>query len=284
MHAIRGTARRERLVGSENARPEDTPAMKSQPVILASARTPFGRLGGALSSLAATTLGGEAIRAAVERSKVDPAEVEHVIMGQVLQGGAGQAPARQAMYKAGLAKTTTFETINKVCASGMIAIVHGARLIDAGEVSVVAAGGMESMSNAPYAALKARFGYRFGDGALLDLMSYDGLLDPYSGLTMAQAQAKVNAHLGITREVQDEFAFTSQQRAAEATASGRPAGEIVPLKVATKAKGKLVVDEIPVQARARVPVHASGNGSAKIWAHDPTDELRPDPKRYFCRT
>src|ERR1700722_2071996 len=93
-------------------------------------------------------------------------------------------------------------------------------------------------------------------------------------------EAKVNAHLGITREVQDEFAFTSQQRAAEATASGKLAGEIVPLKVATKAKGKLVVDELPVQARARVPVHASGNGSSNVWPPDPTDELRPDPKRY----
>ena len=255
--------------------------MKSQTVVLATARTPFGRLGGALAPLVGTTLGGEAIRAAVERSKLDPSEVEHVLMGEVLQGGAGQAPARQALYKAGLAKTTTFETINKVCASGMIAIVYGARLIDDGDASVVVAGGMESMSNAPYALLNARFGYRFGDGALIDLMSYDGLLDPFSGFTMAQAQAKVNADLGITREVQDEFALRSQQRAVAATEAGLLRDEIVPLKVATKAKGKLVVDTLPVQARARVPVHAGANGAAsRIWGHEPTAELTPDPKRY----
>src|SRR6202140_1035800 len=171
--------------------------MKSKTVILATARTPFGRLGGALSGLAPTTLGGEVIRAAVERSGLDPATIEHVVMGEVLQGGAGQAPARQALYKAGLAKTTTFETINKVCASGMIAVVHGARLIDDGDASVVVAGGMESMSNAPYAALSARFGYRFGDGILVDLMNYDALVDPWSRMTMAQAQSKVNADLKI---------------------------------------------------------------------------------------
>jgi acetyl-CoA C-acetyltransferase len=254
--------------------------MKSKTVILASARTPFGRLGGAISGLAPTTLGGEAIRAAVERSGVDPAEVEHVVMGQVLQGGAGQAPARQALYKAGLAKTTTFETINKVCASGMIAVVHGARLINEDGAAVVVAGGMESMSNAPYVLLNARFGYRFGDGALLDLMNYDGLLDPFSGLTMATAQARVNAHLGITREVQDELAAASQQRAAKATADGLLAEEIVPLRVATKAKGKLVLDALPVQARSRIPIHAGQNGAAsKIW-QDPHESLTPDPKRY----
>jgi acetyl-CoA C-acetyltransferase len=201
-------------------------------------------------------------------------------MGEVLQGGAGQAPARQALYKAGLAKTTTFETINKVCASGMIAVVHGARLINEDGAEVVVAGGMESMSNAPYALLNARFGYRFGDGALLDLMNWDGLLDPFSGLSMAAAQARVNAHLGITREVQDEFAAESQQRAAKATADGLFADEIVALRVATKAKGKLVVDKIPVQARARIPIHAGGNGSsAKMWT-DPHIDLTPDPKRY----
>src|ERR1700676_4085378 len=253
--------------------------MQSKIVFLATARTPFGRLGGALASLPATTLGGEAIRAAVMRSKIDPGEVEHVIMGQVLQGGAGQAPARQAAYNAGLAKTITFETINKVCASGMIAIVHGARLIDDGDASVVVAGGMESMSNAPYAALNARFGYRFGDGALAVLIVYDGLLDPWSKLSMAQAQSKVNADLKITREVQDEFAFNSHARAAKATADGTLSGEIVALKVATKARGKLVVDEIPAQTRARIPVHAGGNGASRIWSHEPSEGLAPDPKR-----
>ncbi|HTV73791.1 MAG TPA: thiolase family protein [Candidatus Acidoferrales bacterium] len=252
--------------------------MNSKTVIIASARTPFGRLGGALASLHVTTLGGEAIRAAVERAKIDPADVEHVVMGNVLQGGVGQAPARQAAFKAGLAKTTTFETVNKVCASGLIAIVHGARRIDEDDAEVVVSGGMESMSNAPYAALQARFGYRFGDGALIDLMNYDGLLDPYSNLTMAQSQSRVNADLGITREVQDEFAYRSQQRAAQATADGLFADEIVPLNVATKARGKLVVDALPQTARARVPVGA-GIGASKLF-HEPPDDLSAQPAQY----
>jgi acetyl-CoA C-acetyltransferase len=247
--------------------------MKSKTVILATARTPFGRLGGALAALHPTTLGGEAIRAAAQRAKIDPAHIEHVIMGQVLQGGAGQAPARQALLKAGLAKTTTFETINKVCASGLIALVHAARLINADDANVVVAGGMESMSNAPYAALQARFGYRFGDGALADLMNLDGLLDPYSNMTMAQAQSKVNADLGITREVQDALACRSHQRAAEATKQGMLRDEIVALKVAAKAKGKLVLDAIPQQALARVPVAAGARPSTAKLFHEPTADL-----------
>ena len=254
--------------------------MRSKIVVLSTARTPFGKLGGALASLSATTLGGEAIRASVERSKVDPAEIDHVIMGNVIQGGVGQAPARQAMFKAGLAKTTTFETINKVCASGLVAIAHAARLIDGGEKNVAVAGGMESMSNAPYAALQARFGYRFGDGALVDLMNYDALLDPFSGWTMAQAQTRVNADLGITREVQDEFAAISHQRAAAATADGTLAGEIVPLRVATKAKGKLVLEKLPEAARARIPVTVGGNGAANKLFHAPPDTMVAQLARY----
>ena len=266
------------MLGAKCGRREDRWAMKSQTVVLSTARTPFGRLGGALASLSATTLGGEAIRAAVERAGLDPAEVEHVIMGEVIQGGSGQAPARQALFKAGLSKTTTFETINKVCASGMIAVINGARMIDDEDAAVVVAGGMESMSNAPYALLNARFGYRFGDGALLDLMSYDALLDPYSGLTMAQAQTRVNAELGITREVQDEFAYTSHQRAHEAAERGWLAPEITVLGVATKAKGKLVVDRLPVTAKARVPVAAGSNGSAPGLFHD--SAMVADPNVY----
>jgi acetyl-CoA C-acetyltransferase len=199
-------------------------------------------------------------------------------MGQVLQGGAGQAPARQAAYHAGLAKTVTCETINKVCASGMIAIVHGARLIDDDDAAVVVAGGMESMSNAPYAALSARFGYRFGDGAFVDLMSYDGLLDPWSGDTMAQAQAKVNADLGITRAVQDEYAYRSHLRAARAT-GGQMSDEVVPLRIATKPRGKLVVDAIPQPVRARVPAHAGRISGTDVWGHEPAHGLAVDPSR-----
>lgn len=254
--------------------------MKSKTVILSTARTPFGKLGGALGSLAATTLGGEAIRAAVERSGIDPAEIEHALMGNVVQAGVGQAPARQAMFKAGLAKTTTFETINKVCASGMIAIVMAARLINDDARNVAVAGGMESMSNGPYGLPNARFGYRFGDGTIVDLMNFDALLDPFSGWTMAQAQNRVNADLGITRQVQDEFAALSHQRAAKATAEGTLAEEIVALKVATKAKGKLVVDKLPEPARARIPVHAGGNGSSDKLFHVPPENMQAQRARY----
>ncbi len=254
--------------------------MKSKTVVLSTARTPFGRLSGVLAGLSATALGGEAIRAAVERSKVDPAEIEHAIMGNVVQAGVGQAPVRQALFKAGLAKTTTFETINKVCASGMIAIVHGARLINTDENAVVVAGGMESMTNGPYAALNARAGYRFGDGTFVDLMNYDALVDPFSGWTMAQAQSKVNADLGITRQVQDEFAYTSQQRAAKATADGLFKDEIIALKIATKAKGKLVLDKLPEPARARVPVAAGHNGAADKLFHAPPENMQAQVARY----
>jgi len=203
-----------------------------------------------------------------------------VVFGNVVQGGNGQAPARQAMFKAGLAKTTTFETINKVCASGLVSIAMAARLINDDSRTVAVAGGMESMSNGPYALPNARFGYRFGDGVLIDLMNYDALVDPFSGWTMAQAQAKVNADLGITREVQDEFAALSHQRAAKATADGLLGEEIVALKVATKAKGKLVVDKLPEPARARVPVHAGANGAAGKLFHAPPENMQAQLARY----
>jgi acetyl-CoA C-acetyltransferase len=254
--------------------------VSSKTVVLGTARTPFGRLGGALAALSATTLGGEAIRAAVARAGIDPADIEHAILGNVIQAAVGQAPVRQAIFKAGLSKTTTFETVNKVCASGMIALVQAARLINADAKQVVVAGGAESMSNAPYALPNARFGYRFGDGALLDLMNYDALLDPFSGWTMAQAQSRVNADLGITRAVQDEFAQRSQQRAAAATAAGLFADEIVALKVATKAKGKLVVDALPEPARARVPVAAGAGSAADKLFHAPPENMQAQVARY----
>jgi len=246
-------------------------------VVLATARTPFGRLGGALASLSATTLGADAIRNAVARAGIDPAEIEHVIMGQVLQGGAGQAPARQAMFKAGLAKTTTAETINKVCASGMVAVAMGMRLINANEHDVVVAGGMESMSNAPYVLPNARAGYRFGNGELVDLMINDGLLDYYFDEAMASQAAKVAAELGLSRDVQDQFAYQSHARAHAAHEAGYLAAEIAPMRVATKAKGKIVVDALPQPARERVPVAVGGNG-ASVWGHP--SAMVADPKRY----
>jgi acetyl-CoA C-acetyltransferase len=254
--------------------------LNSKTVVLGTARTPFGRLGGALSSLPATSLGGAAIAAAIERSGVDASDVEHVIMGQVLQGGAGQAPARQASFKAGLAKTVTSQTVNKVCASGMLAIVDAARMINDDDARVVVAGGMESMSNAAYALLEARSGYRFGDGTLVDLMIRDGLWDFFFDATMAAQSAKVARELGITREVQDAFAFASHQRAAQATEAGYFRNEIVTLNVATKAKDKLVVESLPVPARARVPAFAQGNGSASVWNHVAPDDMVANPQTY----
>jgi acetyl-CoA C-acetyltransferase len=248
-------------------------------VVLATARTPFGRLGGALASLTATSLGGDAIRNAVARAGIDPAEIEHVIMGQVLQAGAGQAPARQAAFKAGLAKTTTAETINKVCASGMVAVAHAARLINANEHDVVVAGGMESMSNAPYLLANARFGYRYGNNALIDAMVQDGLLDYYFDEAMASQGARVAAELGVTRAVQDQFAYESHARAHAAHEAGYLAAEIAPIRVAAKAKGKIVVDALPVPARERVPVSAGGTQTG-VWNHVPPPSMVADPARY----
>ena len=253
--------------------------MKPGTVVLATARTPFGRLGGALSSLVATTLGGDAIRHAIARAGIDPADVEHVIMGQVLQAGAGQAPARQAAFKAGLAKTTTAETVNKVCASGMIAVVHAARSIADGDNRVVVAGGMESMSNAPYLLPGARAGYRYGNATMFDAMITDGLWDYYFDEAMASQGARVAAELGVTREVQDEFAFQSHQRARGAHESGKFAAEIAPINVAAKAAGKIVVDAVPSPARERIPALAGATGGS-VWDHVPPQNMVADPSRY----
>ena len=249
--------------------------MNSKAVVLAMARTPFGRLGGTLSPLEATTLGSAAVVAAIERSGVDPAEIEHLIMGQVLQAGAGQNPARQVGFKSGLAKTVTAETINKVCASGMLAVVNAARLLNEGSNELVVAGGMESMSNAPYILKEARTGYRFGDGRLIDAMIHDGLWDYYFPMTMATQGSKVAGELGLSREEQDRFAYESHRRATEAQNSGKLAAEIVPVRVASKAKGKIVVDKLPEPARARVPVAAgsSSNSADDVWAHEPSSEF-----------
>ncbi|MBV8749263.1 MAG: acetyl-CoA C-acyltransferase [Candidatus Eremiobacteraeota bacterium] len=253
--------------------------MKSGTVVLSTARTPFGRLGGALSSLAATTLGADAIRNAIARAGIDPAEVEHVIMGQVIQAGAGQAPARQAAFKAGLAKTTTAETVNKVCASGMLAVTYAARYITEGDYRVVVAGGMESMSNAPYLLPSARTGYRYGNGTLVDAMIHDGLWDYYFDEAMASQGARVAAELGVTRAVQDEFAFNSHKRAHEAHEAGKFTAEIAPINVATKAKGKIVVDALPEPARARVPALVGGAGGS-VWDHVPPQNMVADPAQF----
>jgi acetyl-CoA C-acetyltransferase len=203
--------------------------MAHRSVIVSAVRTPFGKLGGGLAGHEATDLGGVVIRAALERIGVEAHEPQYVIMGQVLQGGAGQAPARQAAVKAGLPIETPADTINKVCASSIRAIEIADSMIRAGDLDVVVTGGMESMSNAPYVLKKARFGYRLGDGELIDSMIWDGLRSTFDGLHMVQQNSMVARELGISRELQDEWAARSQQRAADAQDGGRFADEIVPV-------------------------------------------------------
>jgi acetyl-CoA C-acetyltransferase len=207
-------------------------------VIVSAVRTPFGKLGGGLAGRAATELGAIAIRAALDRVDVKDEEIEYAIMGQVLQGGAGQAPARQAAIGAGLPIGLPADTINKVCASSIRAVEIADQMIRSGDHGVVVAGGMESMSNAPYALEKARFGYKLGDGALVDLMVRDGLTSTFDGKHMVEQASLVSRELGITREAQDEWALRSHQRATAAQQEGRFADELVPV-------GEVVADEGP---------------------------------------
>jgi acetyl-CoA C-acetyltransferase len=207
-------------------------------VIVSAVRTPFGRLGGGLVDHEATELGAIAIRAALERAGVEDGEVDYAIMGQVLQGGAGQAPARQATIGAGLPIELPSDTINKVCASSIRAIEIADQMIRAGDVEVVVAGGMESMSNAPYVLKKARFGYRLGDGTLIDLMTHDGLTSSFDNRHMVEQASFVSRELGISREEQDEWALRSHERAVSAIDEGRFEQEIVPV-------GDFAVDEGP---------------------------------------
>ncbi len=250
-------------------------SMSSNAVVLSTARTPFGKLGGALSSLDATTLGAVALIGALRRAGVDPSEIEHLIFGEVLQAGVGQNPARQVLFKTGLAKTTTAETVNKVCASGLLSVANAMRLINAGANSVVAAGGMESMSNAPYLLRDARFGYRFGDGTVVDAMISDGLWDAYFPMTMSTQGSIVANEFGMSREEQDAFAYESHRRAKATHEAGNFADEIVPVKVATKAKGKVVLDELPQLAKVRIPAMAGG-GTNKVWDHTPSEQFTFD--------
>ena len=198
-------------------------------VIVSAVRTPFGKLGGGLKDYEATELGGHAIKAALERIGLEPNEVEYVIMGQVLQGGAGQAPARQAAIGAGLPIDVPADTINKVCASSIRAIEIADSMVRAGDVEVVVTGGMESMSNAPYALKRARFGYKLGDGTLIDLMTHDGLTSSFDGRHMVEQASFVSRELGISREEQDEWALRSHRRAVKAQDEGFFEDEIVPV-------------------------------------------------------
>src|SRR3979411_3170404 len=210
-------------------------------VILGSARTPIGKMGGGLSTLDATELGAIAIAAALERAEVAPEQVEHVVMGQVLQAGQGQIPSRQAQIKAGVPKEVPSETINKVCASGLRASVIIDQAIRAGDLQVAVGGGMESMSKAPYLIPEARFGYRMGDAKILDAMVHDGLTNPFSGRQMFIEATEVSDELEMTRADLDRWALRSHELALKATDEGRLPEEIVPVTVAGR-KGDTVVE------------------------------------------
>ncbi len=217
-----------------------------QTVILGSARTPIGKMGGGLSTLDATELGGIAIQAALERADIGGEQVDHVIMGQVLQAGQGQIPSRQAQIKAGIPKEVSSETINKVCASSVRAVGILDAQIRAGDVEVGVGGGMESMSCAPYMLPKARFGFRMGDAKALDAMVHDGLTNPFSGRQMFDEATEIGDELEISRPDLDRWALRSHDRAIEATDNGRLLEEIVTVTVKGR-KGDTVVevDEAP---------------------------------------
>ena len=203
-------------------------------VVLGAARTPFGKFGGALSSLSAPELGGVAIREAIDRSGVEDSELEHSVFGIVVQAGVGQIPSRQANYYAGLPFELTTETLNQVCASGIRSATLAETMIRAGDYEVVLAGGMESMSNAPYMMEKARWGARMGDFAAIDGMMHDGLLDAFEHVNMVRFGTDGARKHDISRERQDEWALRSHQRAAAATEEGKLSKEIVSVKVSGK--------------------------------------------------
>ncbi|NPC94479.1 acetyl-CoA C-acetyltransferase [Bacillus sp. WMMC1349] len=211
-------------------------------VIVGGARTPFGKLGGALQTKSAAELGGIAIQAALKRSGVRGEDVDEVIMGSVLQGGQGQLPSRQAARYADLPWSVKTETMNKVCASGMRSLTMADQIIRAGDAEVIVTGGMESMSHAPYLLKKARWGYRMGDGTVQDMMLMDGLTCSFTGVHMGSYGNAVAKELKITREEQDRWALASHRRAVEATDSGLFQEEIVPVNIPQKKGEKLTVD------------------------------------------
>lgn len=216
-------------------------------VILSGVRTPFGKIGGALSSLTASQLGGIAVKEALVRAEVKPEDVQEVILGTVLQGGQGQIPSRQAAREAGLPWEVKTETINKVCASGMRSVTLADQIIRAGDEEIIVAGGMESMSNAPYILPKARWGLKMGDSSVKDLMIHDGLSCSFTGVHMGTYGNSTAKEMEISREAQDQWALRSHERAISAIESGKLAEEIVPVTVPQR-KGDPVIarhDEAP---------------------------------------
>jgi acetyl-CoA C-acetyltransferase len=248
-------------------------------VIVNGARTPMGRLLGALKDLPATKLGGVAIKAALERSGVAPEQVQYVIMGQVLQAGAGQIPARQAAIDAGIPMTTPALTINKVCLSGLDAIALADQLIRAGEVDIVVAGGMESMTGAPHLLLGQRQGYKYGDVVIKDHMALDGLTDAYDQVSMGESTERHTAKLGISRADQDAFGAASHQRAAAAQKKGVFAEEIVPVEIPQRRGEPIVVTddeqirpETTVESLAKLRPAFAGDGTITAATSSPISD------------
>jgi acetyl-CoA C-acetyltransferase len=231
--------------------------------IVSAARTPIGKFGGTLADTPATTLGGIAIRAAVERAGIANDAVDEVLMGQVLQAGVGQAPARQALLKGGLADSTSATTINRVCGSGMKSIMLAAAEIRAGDAEIVVAGGMENMNQGPYLIPKARFGYRLGNAEMIDATVHDGLWCSVEGCHMGTHAERVAIKDAVSRADQDQFALESHQKALAAIAEGRFRDEIVPVPV-RKGKEEVMFDtdegpraDTSIEALARLkPVFA----------------------------
>ncbi len=219
----------------------------NQAVIVSAVRTPIGKFQGTLAGLSASDLGGVAIRAAVERAGVDPASVAEVLMGNVVLAGQGQAPARQAAIKSGLPATVGATTINKICGSGLKTVMLAAAMIAAGDGDTFVAGGMESMNNGPYMLPKARFGYRLGDGKLVDAMVHDGLWCAFENHHMGNSAEWIAREYNLTREELDEYAYNSQIKAAAAIADGRFKEEIVPVPVPQRKGDPLIfdTDEVP---------------------------------------
>src|SRR5438552_9468099 len=211
-------------------------------VILAGARTPIGKFGGGFKNVPAVSLGARAIKEALVRAGVPAEQVDYGIMGQVIQAGAGQITARQAAIEAGIPREVPAITINKVCLSGLNAIALADQLIRAGEIEVAVAGGMESMTRAPYLIPDARYGARMGNTKIIDSMVYDGLWSTFTDKHMGESSDEVNAELQLSREDQDAWAARSHQRAAEAWESGRMAEEVVPVEVPQRKGDPLVVD------------------------------------------
>jgi acetyl-CoA C-acetyltransferase len=228
-------------------------------VIVHGARTPMGRLLGSLKDFSGAQLGGLAIKAALERAGVTPDQVQYVIMGQVLQAGAGQIPARQAAYHAGIPLTVPALTINKVCLSGLDAIALADQLIRAGEFDIIVAGGQESMTNAPHLLPNSRAGYKYGSIEVLDSMAYDGLTDVFDHIPMGESTDRVNTRLGLGRAEQDEFAARSHQRAALAQKNGLFDEEISPVLIPQR-KG----DPIEFRDDEGIRADTSVEGLAKL--------------------